>query len=93
MEDGKAAFEAVQAVKYDIVLMDLQMPEIDGIEETKLIMTEVVAEKQPAIIALTANTTEAAKESCFAAGMVDYTAKPIKIQQLAELLQKHYPAT
>ncbi len=93
VENGKAAFKAVQNSNYDVVLMDLQMPEIDGIEATKLIRDQVGEEKQPAIIALTANTTETAKQDCFAAGMVDYTAKPIKIQQLAELLRKHYPAS
>jgi CheY-like chemotaxis protein len=90
VENGQKAFEAVQANQYDVVLMDLQMPEVDGIEATKLIIAEVEEKSQPAIIALTANTTESARESCFDAGMVDFTGKPIKIQKLAEILQKHY---
>jgi CheY-like chemotaxis protein len=73
--NGKIAIENLQANKYDIILMDLQMPEMNGFEATKHIRT-VMNSKIP-IIALTADVTSADVEKCIAAGMNDYVSKPI----------------
>ena len=73
--NGKIAIENLQANKYDIILMDLQMPEMNGFEATRHIRT-VMNSKIP-IIALTADVTSADVEKCIAAGMNDYVSKPI----------------
>jgi len=84
-------FEAVNAVKhihYDIVLMDILMPEMDGYEATKTIINELKADERPKIIAMTANAMQGDKEECLAAGMDDYISKPIRIDELNESLVK-----
>ncbi len=91
--NGRDAFEAVKERNYDIILMDIQMPEVDGIEATRMIVEQVDKSRQPAIIAITANITESARESCYSAGMVDFTCKPISINKLAKILKKHHPAS
>lgn len=73
--NGKIAIENLQTNKYDIILMDLQMPEMNGFEATRQIRT-VMNSKIP-IIALTADVTSADVEKCIAAGMNDYVSKPI----------------
>ena len=74
-ENGKVAIEKLQTNSYDIILMDLQMPEMGGIETTEYIRN-VMNSKIP-IIALTADVTRADLEKCIAAGMNDHVAKPI----------------
>ena len=66
--------------------MDMQMPDIDGLEATRVIRETVV--KQPIIIALTANVMADDKEACFTAGMNDYICKPIKLEDLMNVLEK-----
>lgn len=88
VENGAEAVEAVQQTEYDLVLMDMQMPEMDGIEATELIRKN--STHQPAIIALTANTLQNDQERCMKAGMNDYLAKPIKLDELMQMLQKWY---
>jgi signal transduction histidine kinase/ligand-binding sensor domain-containing protein/DNA-binding response OmpR family regulator len=81
--------EAIQAVKlnnYDIILMDVQMPEMDGLEATEVIREQDI--KQPVIIALTANTMQGDQEECLKAGMNDYISKPVKLERLVSLLEK-----
>ena len=75
VDNGKVALEKLQENKYDIVLMDLQMPEMNGFEATKYIR-EVMKSQIP-IIALTADVTMVDLEKCIAAGMDDYISKPI----------------
>ena len=84
--DGKSAVEAANQKDYDIILMDMQMPLMDGIEATCIIRKTVV--KQPVIIALTANAMEGDREVCLAAGMDDYMVKPIKLEVLMNKLEK-----
>ena len=71
---------------YDVVLMDVQMPEMDGLEATRKIrgMPEI---SQPYIIAMTAHAMKGDKEECLKAGMDDYVSKPVRIEQLQAALQ------
>jgi CheY-like chemotaxis protein len=84
--NGKVVLEEVSKVSYDLILMDVQMPEMDGIEATKMIRLCLSA--QPVIIAMTANTLEDGREECLQAGMDDYLSKPINIEELVIMLEK-----
>ena len=82
--NGAEAFEAVRRQRYDIVLMDVQMPEMDGLEAARKINMMWPGRKdRPWIIALTANAMLGDREACLAAGMDDYLSKPIKTKELA----------
>ncbi|NJS35804.1 MAG: response regulator [Brachymonas sp.] len=72
---------------FDLVLMDVQMPEMDGLEATRRIRSDVKANLQPQIVAMTANAMEGDREQCLEAGMDDYLSKPIKPALLAQALQ------
>jgi len=88
---GVEALEALDRKHYDVVLMDVQMPELDGLEATRRIR-QGRPHGPPRIVAMTANALQEDREACFAAGMDDYLAKPIRIEQLAEALQRGQPA-
>ena len=79
--DGKAAVEQVRAADYDVVLMDMQMPVMDGVTATREIRRTHAAQRLP-IIAMTANAMEAHRDICIDAGMNDYVAKPIDPDRL-----------
>jgi len=81
--------EVIQAVKrqmYDAILMDVQMPEMDGLEATRRLCAELSAEKRPRIIAMTANAMQGDREMCLEAGMDDYLSKPIRVEELVNAL-------
>ena len=86
--NGVEVLEALRRQAYDVVLMDIQMPEMDGLEATQRILTEWPSEQQPRIIAMTANAMQGDREACLAIGMRDYIAKPIRIAELCEALAK-----
>jgi CheY-like chemotaxis protein len=69
-----------------VVLMDVQMPEMDGLEATRQIAAKWPPEKRPRIVAMTANAMQGDREMCIAAGMDDYLTKPIRVDQLVETL-------
>ncbi|NTV99618.1 MAG: response regulator, partial [Chlorobiaceae bacterium] len=88
--NGQEALQALESVPYDLVLMDVQMPEMDGLEATRLIRnphTKVLNHRIP-VIALTAHAMEGDRELCLQAGMNDYVSKPIDSRLLAETLRK-----
>ena len=89
VSNGLEAFKAVKKIPYDIVLMDVQMPELGGIQATQKIRKEIEKEKQPIIIALTAHAFEGDKEKCLDAGMDDYLSKPAETEKLIEKLKKY----
>jgi len=86
-DDGKEAVEYWSQGKYDLILMDCQMPKLDGYAATKLIREQEQEEHIP-IIALTANAMDGAEEKCLTAGMNDYLTKPFKQEDLASILHK-----
>ncbi len=93
VNDGKQAVQALEKIKYDIVLMDCQMPEMDGYEATKQIRnpkSRVIDHNIP-VIALTAHATKDDRDICLKAGMDDYIAKPFQPQLLADMLKKWLP--
>ena len=81
--------EAVQALKrqsYDLILMDVQMPEMDGLEATRIIRKEFPPEKQPFIVAMTAGAFNEDREEAFLAGMDEFLAKPVVLEKLARVI-------
>jgi len=86
--NGTEVLEALARQPYDLVLMDVQMPEMDGLEATREIRRCVAAERQPRIIALTADAMEEDRKLCFAAGMDDYVSKPILVPDLVGALSR-----
>lgn len=86
--DGREAIKACEGQRYDLILMDLQMPNMGGLEATVALRGET-ATKQTPIIALTANAQASDRERCLSAGMNDFLAKPAKLDMLEERLQ-HY---
>jgi signal transduction histidine kinase/CheY-like chemotaxis protein len=86
--NGLEVLQALERQNYDVVLMDIQMPEMDGLETTARIRQQRRAETQPWIIALTANALTGDRERYLAAGMNDYVSKPVKIEELAAVLTR-----
>jgi GAF domain-containing protein/CheY-like chemotaxis protein len=84
--DGLQAIAAIEGAAYDVVLMDVQMPELDGLEATRRIRHRWPGSTGPRIVAMTANAMEGDREICLAAGMDDYISKPIRPEALGEAL-------
>ena len=85
--NGLEAVESIERQKYDVILMDVQMPEMDGLDATREIR-KLLNATQPHIVAMTANAMEGDREMCIAAGMNDYISKPIRVNELVEALLK-----
>jgi signal transduction histidine kinase/CheY-like chemotaxis protein len=84
--NGIEAIEALARQTYDVVLMDVQMPEMDGLEATRRITQRWRADQRPRIVAMTANAMQGDREECLAAGMDDYVTKPIRVDALVAAL-------
>jgi PAS domain S-box-containing protein len=89
--NGLEAIEALERKPYDVVLMDVQMPELDGLDATRRICERWPEETRPRIIAMTANALPEDREACFEAGMNDYVAKPIRAEELVAALKRVKP--
>ena len=89
--NGLETLEALERQPYDVVLMDVQMPELDGLDASRRICERWPPETRPRIIAMTANAMLEEREACFAAGMDDYVGKPIRPELLAEALRRARP--
>ena len=86
--NGFEVIEGIKRINYDVVFMDIFMPEMDGYEATKYILDNYDRELRPKIIAMTANAMQGDKEKCIEAGMDDYIGKPVRVEELQATLQK-----
>ncbi|WP_338867645.1 hybrid sensor histidine kinase/response regulator [Myxococcus stipitatus] len=84
--NGREALEWAMRQRFDVVLMDLQMPEMDGLEATRRLRQELPPKVQPWVVAMTANAMDSDREQCFEAGMDDFLAKPIRVEALTAAL-------
>jgi PAS domain S-box-containing protein len=89
--DGLEALRALEREPYDVVLMDVQMPTMDGLEATRRIHQQWSEGQRPHVIAATANAMQEEREACLAAGMDDYLPKPIRVEELAAALRRCRP--
>jgi CheY-like chemotaxis protein/HPt (histidine-containing phosphotransfer) domain-containing protein len=89
--NGLEALEALERQSYDVVLMDVQMPEMDGLEASRLLRQQWSDGERPYIIAMTANALQGDREMCLTAGMDDYISKPIHVEELVAALSKSRP--
>src|SRR5512132_1578554 len=89
--NGLEALQALEREPYDVVLMDVQMPTMDGLEATRLIHQRWPEGRRPHIIAATASAMPEEREACLAAGMDDYLSKPIRVEELAAALRRCRP--
>ncbi|MEJ1961230.1 MAG: response regulator [Gammaproteobacteria bacterium] len=93
VSNGIEAVNAATHLPYDLILMDVLMPEMDGLDATRGIRERLPAERQPRIIAMTANALSGDRERCLDAGMDDYISKPIQIPELAKVIERNRPGT
>jgi CheY-like chemotaxis protein len=84
--NGIEAIESVERQSYDVILMDVQMPEMDGLEASRRITAKWAAGMRPRIVAMTANAMQGDREMCLDAGMDDYITKPIRVEALVGAL-------
>ena len=86
VENGKEVLNKLKEKKIDLILMDIQMPEMDGLEATRIIRNS--GGDQPVIVAMTANAMQGDEEECLAEGMNDYLSKPVDLNELVRVLEK-----
>jgi signal transduction histidine kinase/DNA-binding response OmpR family regulator/HPt (histidine-containing phosphotransfer) domain-containing protein len=86
--NGLEVLSALERQHYDVVLMDMQMPEMDGLDATRRIVQQWPKESRPRIIAMTANATKEDYQVCMEAGMDDYVVKPIRVKELTDALSR-----
>ncbi len=86
--NGLEVIEALERQPYDLVLMDVQMPEMDGLEATRRIVAQWSVGQRPRIVAMTANATEEDRRATQEAGMDDYVSKPVRVEELIRALEK-----
>jgi len=86
--DGEETLAALRRQRYDVILMDVQMPGMDGVEAARRIRDEWPAEERPRIIAVTASALDEDRESCLSAGMDDFLSKPVLLEDLRLVLSQ-----
>lgn len=89
--NGLEVIKALESKVYDLIFLDVQMPDMDGLEAARLICQRWTAEKRPCIIAMTGNALMGDREKCLAAGMDDYISKPVRVVELQAALEKWGP--
>ena len=89
--DGVEVLHELRRRQYDIVFMDVQMPDIDGLEAARQIQSQIPAERRPLVIALTAAASRSDEEQCLAAGMSGYLRKPVRIEDLQQAIETWGP--
>ncbi len=87
--DGQEVLDALAQRPYDLIFMDVQMPVMDGLEATQRIVETMLPDARPRIIAMTANAMYGDRERCLQSGMDDYISKPIHIEELREMVERH----
>ena len=90
--NGQEALDAFEGADYELVLMDVQMPVMDGLEASRRIRATLPEARQPRIIAVTANAMRGDRERCLEAGMDAYLPKPVSLNQLRECLEATLPS-
>jgi CheY-like chemotaxis protein len=88
VSNGVEAVKAATQLPYDLILMDVLMPEMDGLDATRAIRDKLPKDQQPRIVAMTANALTGDRERCLAAGMDDYISKPVQLEELAKVLRR-----
>lgn len=88
VSNGREAIERIRNEVFDVIFMDVQMPELDGLEATRFILNKMVLPQRPYIVAMTAFALEGDKEKCIEAGMDDYISKPFMIEEIIDQLKK-----
>jgi signal transduction histidine kinase/DNA-binding response OmpR family regulator/HPt (histidine-containing phosphotransfer) domain-containing protein len=91
VSNGIEAVNTATHLPYDLILMDVLMPEMDGLDATRLIRERLPRARQPRIVAMTANALSGDRERCLAAGMDDYISKPIQLHELAKVIERNRP--
>ena len=86
--NGVEVLEALERQRYDVILMDVQMPELDGLEATRRICSDWPEHRRPRIIAVTAGAMRGDREKCLEAGMDDYISKPVQAEELEVVLER-----
>jgi len=86
--NGLEVLESITNIRYDLIFMDVHMPEMDGLEASREINKAYSSDVRPKIIAMTANAMQGDKEECLAAGMDDYISKPVRVEALEEILER-----
>jgi CheY-like chemotaxis protein/HPt (histidine-containing phosphotransfer) domain-containing protein len=80
--------DAMKVISYDVVFMDVHMPDMDGLEASRILNQQYTSEERPIIIAMTANAMMGDREICLAAGMDDYVSKPVRLEELQSIVAK-----
>ena len=88
VNNGSLAVSEAESGKFDLILMDVQMPEMDGLEATRIICARMPRDRRPRIVAMTANAMQGDREICLQAGMDDYLSKPIRTDELERALEQ-----
>jgi CheY-like chemotaxis protein len=88
--NGLEAVSAMRRQDYKLLFMDVQMPEMDGFEAAREIRATIAKERQPVIVALTANAMQGDRERCLDAGMNDYITKPVKIDEIEQVIRRFF---
>jgi PAS domain S-box-containing protein len=88
VSNGKEAVDAVESIEYDLVFMDISMPEMDGLTACSIIKSSTTIKKIPIIIAMTANAMSGDKENYLKVGMDDYISKPVNLEELRKIIIK-----